>query len=744
MLNVLKKNTNVIFYISYFILILTDMMKCLPILEKYSKILILGSYGLMCIYIGLKVLFIGIKKLKEEIDLKKCGIFVFAFCWFAIGYVFSKDTTFIRLAFLIVCMYFIEFNKFVKFDIGLKVIILFTTIILNRFGIIPENIVYREDTITKRYSLGFTNPNVLALYLTTIMFEIFYILKDKYKILTTPFFIGIIIFINYVTNTRTSILVLSAVLVFAILYSINKKTFAKIFENKFVKILIYALPIILTVITIIGTILNNIDSSKVVVINKLFSNRLKLYAIFLDKFNISILGQPIPDILEKAVLDNAYLKILLKFGIITYVIFIIFAILSKKRAYQNKNYVALVLILLLECYGLMETIVIVPTINIFLFYFMCNKSPIQKTENGKFYICEGKPNGDYNASTKARSDVEKILEKQGYKKFFVPTKYGVKENKLLKLLQLLSYVRNKYIWEESLSNLKSGDIVILQYPVLNTVIGLEKILKKAKKNGIKVIAIIHDLDSLRYKPEYQGKLLCKRVQREDKKVLKACTKIIAHNNKMKEVLIELGNEPEKIIVLELFDYLCDIELKEISRVKDEPIIIAGNLSKEKAGYLKNLKNIKNVNFNLYGIGYKKEENEKNIEYKGAFLPDELLNNLYGSYGLVWDGNSIEKCKGGYGEYLKYNNPHKVSMYIAAGIPVIIWKEAALSKLIQENKIGFVISSLQELSEKFKKITDEEYNEYLKNARKYSKKVRDGYFLSNAIQNITLNLEEKSE
>lgn len=735
MLNVLKKNTNVIFYISYFILILTDMMKCLPILEKYSKILVLVSYGLMCIYIGLKVLFIGIKKLKEEIDLKKCGIFALAFCWFAIGYFFSKDTTFIRLAFLIVCMYFIEFNKFVKFDISLKVIILFTTIILNRFGIIPENIGYREDAITKRYSLGFTHPNLLSLYLTTIMFEIFYILKDKYKILTTPFFIGIIIFINYITNTRTSMIILSTVLVFAILYSINKKIFDKIFENKFVKILIYALPIILTAITIICTVLNNIDPNKVIVIDKLFSNRLKWYSVFLEKFNISILGQSIPDTLENVVLDNAYLKILLKFGIITYIIFIIFAILSKKRAYQNKNYVALVLILLLECYGLMETIVIVPTINIFLFYFMCKKSPIQKTENGKFYICEGKPNGDYNASTKARSDVEKILEKQGYKKFFVPTKYGVKENKLLKLLQLLSYVRNKYIWEESLSNLKSGDIVILQYPVLNTVIGLEKVLKKAKKNGIKVIAIIHDLDSLRYKPEYQGKLLCQRVQREDKKVLKACTKIIAHNDKMKEVLVELGNEPEKIIVLELFDYLCDIELKEISRVKDEPIIIAGNLSKEKAGYLKNLKNIKNVNFNLYGIGYEKEENEKNIEYKGAFLPDELLNNLYGSYGLVWDGNSIEECKGGYGEYLKYNNPHKVSMYIATGIPVIIWKEAALADFIQKNKLGCSVSKLDDIEKIMTEMSDTEYNEYLQNARCFSEKIRRGEFLTKAIQKI---------
>lgn len=744
MLNVLKKNVDVVFFISYVILILTDMMKCLPILEKYGKVLIFGAYGLMCVFIALKVFFIGIKNLKEEINFKKFTILICAFGCFAIGFVFSKDTTFIRLAFLIVCMYFIEFKKFIKFDIAIKIIILFATIILNRMGFIPEHIVYREDAITKRYSLGFTNPNVLSLYLTMIMFEIFYVVKDKYKIVTIPFFVAIIIFINYITNTRTSMIVLVAALIFGILYSINKRIFIKIFENKIIKVLIYAMPILLTAITLICTILNNIEPSKVEVFNKVFSNRLSLYAVFMDEFNISILGQPIPDMLNKVVLDNAYLKVLLKFGAVTYIIFIILTIFIKKRTYENKDYVALVLILLLECYGLMETIIIIPTINIFLLYFMNKKNENLHSKNEKFYICEGKPNGEYNASTKARSDIEKLLENKEYKKFFIPTKYGVKENKLLKVFQVLSYIKNKYIWEESLHELQSGDIVILQYPILNTVIGLEKVLNKAKKNGINVIALVHDLDSLRYKPEYQGKMLCKRVQKEDKEILKACTKIIVHNDKMKQKVIELGNESEKIIVLKLFDYLCDIELKEIQRKKDEPIIIAGNLSKEKAAYLKNLKDIKDVKFNLYGIGYEKDDEEKNVEYKGAFLPDELLNNLYGSYGLVWDGNSIDECKGGFGEYLKYNNPHKVSMYMAAGIPVIIWKEAALAELIQENRLGFVVSNLQELSEKLEKVTDEEYNEYLNNAKRFSEKVKNGYFLFNTIKKVTSGLEEKSE
>ena len=41
---------------------------------------------------------------------------------------------------------------------------------------------------------------------------------------------------------------------------------------------------------------------------------------------------------------------------------------------------------------------------------------------GYYYICEGEKEGKYNASSKARNDAEKILEKNGYEKYFVNTK----------------------------------------------------------------------------------------------------------------------------------------------------------------------------------------------------------------------------------------------------------------------------------------------------------------------------------
>ena len=56
---------------------------------------------------------------------------------------------------------------------------------------------------------------------------------------------------------------------------------------------------------------------------------------------------------------------------------------------------------------------------------------------------------------------------------------------------------------------------------------------------------------------------------------------------------------------------------------------------------------------------------------GSFLPDELPSALEGSFGLVWDGDSSKTCSGVFGEYLRYNNSHKASLYLASGFPIIV-------------------------------------------------------------------------
>ena len=212
---------------------------------------------------------------------------------------------------------------------------------------------------------------------------------------------------------------------------------------------------------------------------------------------------------------------------------------------------------------------------------------------------------------------------------------------------------------------------------------------------------------------------------------------------MKKYLIKEGICESKLVTLDIFDYLTNTS--EISENKGVGLTIAGNLNKDKSGYLyKLIERHPNYTLNLYGPNF--DESivlGENINYLGSFSPDELPNKLQGQFGLVWDGDSIETCSGNTGNYLRYNNPHKTSLYLAAGIPVLIWKEAAISKFVKEHNVGILIDNLEEIEEVLNNISQEKLDEMQKNAKELSLKLRDGYYFKTAIEKC-LNRGEVKE
>ena len=167
--------------------------------------------------------------------------------------------------------------------------------------------------------------------------------------------------------------------------------------------------------------------------------------------------------------------------------------------------------------------------------------------------------------------------------------------------------------------------------------------------------------------------------------------------------------------------------------KDFPIMVAGNLTPSKAGYLYALPD--KPSFNLYGVGFDESRSSKNTSYFGSFMPDELLSALVGSFGLVWDGDSAETCQGTYGNYLRFNNSHKASLYLAAGFPVVVWKESALAHFILKQKCGIAVSSLYDLETELSNLTEEEYNELVRNARRIGSQLQEGKYLLTALAKL---------
>lgn len=102
---------------------------------------------------------------------------------------------------------------------------------------------------------------------------------------------------------------------------------------------------------------------------------------------------------------------------------------------------------------------------------------------------------------------------------------------------------------------------------------------------------------------------------------------------------------------------------------------------------------------------------------------------------MWDGDSLLTCNGVFGEYMRYNDPHKVSLYLSSGLPVIMWKEAALADFIVTHNVGFVVESLTEIGNVLKQMTPEQYREMQQNTLALAQKLRQGHFIKTAIKKL---------
>lgn len=350
------------------------------------------------------------------------------------------------------------------------------------------------------------------------------------------------------------------------------------------------------------------------------------------------------------------------------------------------------------------------------------------------YLLDIKNKEDFTAGSKARNDVENILTSLGFKRKFIYSKSNKKSvvNTVCSLLQIENQLK------KVMRSLEENSILIVQYPWDFLMLKFSRIIcNYANEKNIKTIVLIHDLNGLRtgsdITREYYKFIVC------EYRFLNNFDIVIAHNETMKSILISKGVSSNKIKVIELFDYLINKKYALIQRNYNLPykvVNIGGNLSESKAGYVYKLSDLGSLSYiyNLYGPNYH-GFSSCFVKYRGVISSDELPKEINSGFGLVWDGDSLSTCNGNFGRYLKINNPHKLSMYIACGIPVIVWKDAALSDFVIKNHVGLCIKSLDELNVFFQSLSKEEYRQYCNNVNKIREKLINGYYLKKVISNI---------
>ena len=322
-----------------------------------------------------------------------------------------------------------------------------------------------------------------------------------------------------------------------------------------------------------------------------------------------------------------------------------------------------------------------------------------------------------DATSKSREDTYRICEEKGYQKICVG-KYS--KSKIIKAINLV-----KYTFFVLKSFFMRKGILFSNFPDFYIRFFSKRIL-----NHFKVVLLIHDIESIRLKNE--------KLKKKEYVWFSRAYRVLVHNTKMKEYLISIGIETEKIIIIGLFDYL---EKNTILANKNYDLCFAGNLSKSK--FIKTFDEF-NPNITVSIFGNKTDMNLKNFSYMGSFPSTEINGNLNGKFGLVWDGDSIDTCAGNFGEYLKINNPFKINSYIIAEIPIIVWSEAASVEWIDEYKIGIVIDSLTEIEKKIKSVTKNEYESYVSNIKKVKNEITEGKHLKKCLNEVEVSLYDKKQ
>ena len=322
-----------------------------------------------------------------------------------------------------------------------------------------------------------------------------------------------------------------------------------------------------------------------------------------------------------------------------------------------------------------------------------------------------------SAGNKAKTDIETIMQRLGFVNLGLEHSVGKGV--------VRHFVRNLCGVVKAMCLLRRGDVLVLQYPLKKY---YEVLCNVAHWKGAKVITQIHDLNSFRSK---------RLTPSQEMRRLGHSDVVIAHNDTMKAWL-ETQGCPSRLTTLGIFDYLSPTPLAS-SRPSPSgecpTMFFLGNLNPKSNIFVYELASrLASSCLHLYGNNYHPEllAEGARAHYEGYAVDTEIMRVNHGDFGLSWYGESLTEGKGKIGEYMSYNNPHKVSLYLRCHAPVILSKTAGLARFVEDNGIGLTVDSLTDIDTILASVTPTDYERMRQNVIKVSDRIAQGYYFEHAL------------
>lgn len=307
----------------------------------------------------------------------------------------------------------------------------------------------------------------------------------------------------------------------------------------------------------------------------------------------------------------------------------------------------------------------------------------------------------------------KSISKIGFRRLHYPRMYAGE-------LEEMGEVARQERLEALLSMVLPGDVVIVQYPMWTnyTQFELEYINHLKNVRQAKIVALVWDIVSWIHdnrERDYTGDASLWMLNHYDL--------VIAANEKMAKRLHLEGGVNTPMISMDLSDFLYHGPLKEKKKIDQiyyvatgiDPAIIEEYQSE--------------IPIKFIGPNWNNEKLPEYIQLLGAMKSNDIPSLIDGGFGLLYYPKSGSLK--GMNHYGEYNNPMKLSLYIASGIPIITLSNTAHAKLIEQQGLGLVINSISEIDERVKNLSESEYQKMVENIKPWQRAVSSGFFAKEA-------------
>jgi hypothetical protein len=317
------------------------------------------------------------------------------------------------------------------------------------------------------------------------------------------------------------------------------------------------------------------------------------------------------------------------------------------------------------------------------------------------------------ASAKAPADIRQICVDGGMLPIDL---YGFnRSSRRSRLVALLRSAGQLLRWAPVLSTATS---VVVQYPVgrLN-----EYLVARIPGRG-RTVCVLHDLELLR-RPA---------LAHHEADTLSRFDVIVVHSEAMARRL-EAEQVSVPTVVLGAFDFLLQPPPVIPAAERPRALYIFGNLSPEKASYVYAVDpSHTQVSVEAYGPNCDASRLHPGVNWKGVLDPERPALRSVDGFGLVWDGDSPAGLAGPYGGYLRFSAPHKFSLYLALGLPVIVPVDSAVAAFVAEHGLGLCVDSIDGALHEIQDCGDADWQRMVAAVQKVQKHVVRGAFATEAL------------